>query len=352
MISDLKKSKKIYSQETLKGFYILVAANLLQIYIDKYEKSSFFIKLTNITLYVLCILCIVHLGFKTIASINSYNSILMLSVLLVIAISIIPTLTTFFFNIAQTQQTKLNLFLKTIINIYTYSFISCCSAKLIVNSKYFSAKNNKLSRFIKFYTIRFLLKLYKYNFSQRLVRRIGIDYLDLRKIKIPKDEDFFFRFYGKQINNVKLPYIDTHYYDLNGLYFKDSIFTKPTNDKDLESFIWLMYRLTDYTYIYNIPSADYSNISFKNLKLSKTHFDKECILPMDINLFQNIIGKDISKTELPIECLKNIHLYNLNEVLINLSLYDWYKDILTPSQITLIKRKYPSQINKNIILPY
>lgn len=230
-------------------------------------------------------------------------------------------------------------------------------SKKMSNNKYLGAKNNKFSRFLKLQIVKILFKFFQYPVSQKIYIIVGIDYLDLRNVELPRNRDLFYvlAYIGfpnglRDIYGVKLPYIDYNYYNCNGVCFKDSIFLKPDNEEDLQSFIFSIHSLSRNVPVF-VPFGDYSNVSFKSVDISETHFHRDCILSSDTNLFQNIIGKDLSKTELPLECLRNIHLYDLNGVKINFNLYEWYKDILTPVQINLIKNKYPTQIDDNIILP-
>lgn len=227
----------------------------------------------------------------------------------------------------------------------------------ISNNKYISAKNNNISRLIKLQIIKLLFKKYQSPTAQCLYSIIGIDHLDLRDINLPENKDLFYTLNyfqsskgPREIYGVKLPYIDYNYFNCCGVCIRESTFEKPNNEEDLESFIRAIHSLTRNVPV-NVPFSDYSRVSFKSVDISKTHFHKNCILPDNKDFFQNIFLKDASETELPLECLKKIHLYNLDNVKINLNLYEWYKEYLSKTQLNLIKEKYPEQIGTNILLP-
>lgn len=347
MFSKSKIAKNIYKLESFQGLYILVVSQVFKNMLDAQDESSLMSKYTSLILYIFCIYSIFYFIHKAITLIYAGKK----SISLLFLTVGVPTLTLLFFKLTQFSQSTRNKGSIIVLKMYAYYFILVSIKNMILRSDCLSAKNSKIIRFIKLKIVQALFRFYKYSFSQVLLYTIGIDYLDLSNTNLPKHKDFFLNFIGKNICETKFPSIDYKYYDYYGSYFIKCTFAKPSEDYDLEDFVRLIYRTCGYESIYSLPKGDYSNVSFYGIDLSETHFDKECILPKDINLFQYIKHKNLSETELPIDCLRNIHLYDLNDVKISLDLHDWYKDVLAPSQIALIMKKYPAQINKNIILP-
>lgn len=347
MLFKIKTPKKVYNIEIIQSIYVLILSYFLKDILNNETLNSTVKTCTNALLYIFCAVSIFYLMYKSSLSFCAgKKSISFIFLLVGIPILIVLLLKTIQCN----QETKNTIFI-LLLRISACCCIFARLKKLMLNSEKLSARNNKIVRYLKLQIVNLLLKLYKYEFSKNLLSIIGINYLDLRNSNIPKERDFFFNFRGFNVYEVKLPYLDTNFYYFNGVYFEDSIFTKPDNEDELQDFVEFMYKSTGYQYINHLPAGDYSKISFKGVDLSRTSFDKNCILSKDINFFQRVSRQDLSEAELPIECLNNIHLYDLNKVRLNLSLHEWYKEVLTPSQIILIEKKYPSQINKNIILP-
>lgn len=341
------KKYRFYNIDLLQGIYILILSRYLKNMLDSSSESAVVNRFTSALLYIFCICSIFYFLYKSFTLIHAGKTILSGAFLIVG----VPIMTLLFVKLTHFSQSVRNDGSILIFKIFGYFFILSSIKRIITRSEILSPEKNKLIRFVKLQIVKILIKFYKYELSKTVLRIVGISNLDLRRVKLPEDRDFFFNFFGTDICNVKLPYINTKYYFLKGIFFYKSIFTKPESEKGLEDFIWDIYKLSSHRCVYNVPAADYSKVSLYGMDLSETHFDKDCILPKDINFFQFVKRKDVSKTELPIDCLNNIHLYNLNDVKIDLSLYNWYKDVLTSSQLVLIQKKYPSQIGKTIILP-
>lgn len=101
----------------------------------------------------------------------------------------------------------------------------------------------------------------------------------------------------------------------------------------------------------SVTHGDYSNFNFEDFNLNNTIFTRHSKLPENYGFFQAIRNKTAFNTKLTENCIKNIHLYDLDGVMINLNNCKWYTEILTTNQIEIIKNKYKNQIGKNIILP-
>lgn len=65
-----------------------------------------------------------------------------------------------------------------------------------------------------------------------------------------------------------------------------------------------------------------------------TSFPKNSFLPQEYSFFQNIKYKDITGTSLPQDTIDNLHLYDLNNIKIDYSLYN-----LSNSQLYIIYKK-------------
>ena len=110
-----------------------------------------------------------------------------------------------------------------------------------------------------------------------------------------------------------------------------------------------MHKRTPYNIV--MPKADYSKSSLDYCLLSHLDFTRDSILPEKYDFFQNLKDKTVESTKLTENCIKNIHLYDLNSVTIDLSYCKWYEEVLTENQINLIIKKYRHQLGANIILP-
>lgn len=219
---------------------------------------------------------------------------------------------------------------------------------LIENSRFFKVENNKILYNCKYFIVKQLIKNYNSSLCKRILKFIGINGLDLRKVEIPKEYDFFQNFSPKTLSNVSFPPLDVTFYNWKFIYFKNVNFSLPIDITNLQSFVdaCLELKLRSVENSLSFPNADYSSVDFSGHSLSRVSFHEDSILPEDINLFQKIKSKNLYKTKLPNHCIKNIHLYNLNNVHINLK---DYKCILNNEQIAIIHKKYHNQINDNII---
>lgn len=94
-----------------------------------------------------------------------------------------------------------------------------------------------------------------------------------------------------------------------------------------------------------LPIADYSNHNFNGVKSSFCKFPFEAILPTTYSFFSDM--ETCENMSLTNNVIKNIHLYDLNSI--NLDLRP-YRKFLTDTQVYILTKKYKNKIDKNEII--
>ena len=157
---------------------------------------------------------------------------------------------------------------------------------------------------------------------------------------------------------VKYPAMDYSNFNFKTILLTGSIFPKDSilpKDKDFFRYINISNAYGDKA---KFPIGDYRNRNFKDVDFSLIEFHKEALLPeyedflLDINS-KFIVGfskneDDINYFYMTDNMVKNIHNYNINNLVVNISDCG---DILTEEQISILNIKYKNQIGKNIKLP-
>lgn len=118
--------------------------------------------------------------------------------------------------------------------------------------------------------------------SEDKISNIQLKDLDLSKITLPVNRNFFQLIKNKKVEKVKLPDIDFTKYDISGVEFIDCKFSENTTISD-DFFQKIKYKKMVGC---KLPSINFNKKNIKGCSLLFVHFHKQTVFPDDKNFFK------------------------------------------------------------------
>ena len=137
---------------------------------------------------------------------------------------------------------------------------------------------------------------------------------------IPKQKELFQEIKDGELFETKLPKINMNDYDFANVKISKTIFTKDTVFSEDTNFFQIIFNKS--IYATKLPVYNYELYDFTDVCIVECDFQEESSLPQTTNFFQKVRDKSALNSKLPSNTIKDLNMYNLNDVEIDLNKYN------------------------------